>query len=98
LLQRRDRTEIMRTLIKLVNAGIGVTVTVDHSNGLYRCLSKTDAYVCGRCCCMKFEKFGDAFSAAPGESACLVATFQTPVHVDALRKSVANEWRGRQQN
>ena len=56
LQQRRDRAEIMRLLVKLVNAGIGVTVTVDHSNARYGCLLKTDAYGCWHCCRMKFGK------------------------------------------
>lgn len=46
LLQRRDRTEIMRLLVKLVNADSGVTVTVDDSNPRYRFLLKTDACDC----------------------------------------------------
>jgi hypothetical protein len=38
--------EIMRLLVKLVNASSGVMVTVDHSNPRYCCLLKTDAYGC----------------------------------------------------
>jgi hypothetical protein len=38
--------EIMRLLVKLVNTGSGVMVTVDHSNPRYCCLLKTDAYGC----------------------------------------------------